>query len=169
MSYMSIEGEGSESAESSPRIPKPLRLASNLSRKETTCERLPVPAAFVSLLHSARLHRRNLGWICVICTAERNSFRHRVYLSQKHQGPRGVVLLILMFVCFLCFLRDRIVNAITGGGEFRKRKKKGFFSFGENNTALLSFLFAEPVSPFSPTTPAAAAASRGHTRNHTSD
>lgn len=33
------------------------------------------------------------------------------------------MLLILMFVFlfFLCFLRDGIVNAITGGGEFRKR------------------------------------------------
>lgn len=78
----------------------------------------------MSLLHSARPHRRNPGRICVICTAERNSFCRRVYLSQKHQGPRGVVLLILMFVCFLCFLRDRIVNAITGGGESRKRERE---------------------------------------------
>lgn len=139
-------------AESSPKDPKPLRLASNLSRKETLCERLPVPAAFVSAKPRAD--------VCDLHCGEK-FFLPPSLCIPKASRPRGVVLLILMFV-FLCFLSDRIVNAITGGGEFKK-KKKSFFPFGENNTALLSFLFAEPVSPFSPTTPAAAAASRART------
>lgn len=67
-----------------------------------------------------------------------------------------------MFVCFFyAFFAIALLTQLQAAEN--EKKVKDFFSFGENNTALLSFLFAEPVSQFSPTTPAA---SRAHTQSH---
>lgn len=45
---------------------------------------------FLLLIYWARVHGRDLGRICVIGAAERNSFCRRLYLSQRRDGSEGL-------------------------------------------------------------------------------